>query len=329
MGRMKPFQRASVLKALREIVVWYGVSPDYTRQEMANFLEITKNAGFIISLARFCQNPNMPDFSNAHNANRLDLNLRNLILAGRRMGAGREATASVASAAQSTSQRRSPPSASLCAESIATPSTSRLTARTARSPHDENTPEMTSPKSPPERPLESAVTAGVIPLRHTLSLGGISNKVRCFADDLQCYERERELVRERERLRSEARTSSGRSTSAAAPSTMRKRKEMAVPQRSSSVSPTLRAVGYDDFTSYPGIAHGLASTYANGYAAPMDRYEHTRASMNVIQNSNQVHVEERTRTPRRKGFMQGTVSSQGKEVCVFCGERCVVYICCD
>ena len=60
---MKPYQRASVLKALREIVVWYGVSPDYTRQEMTNFLDMVRNARFIVTLAVFCQSPSMPDFS--------------------------------------------------------------------------------------------------------------------------------------------------------------------------------------------------------------------------------------------------------------------------
>ncbi|KAJ9461337.1 Kinesin-like protein unc-104 [Diplonema papillatum] len=85
LGRMKAFQRASVLKALREIVVWHGVSPDYTRQEITAYTELVANHRFLLSLARFTQSPSMPDLTAPQGTGELsDAGLRSLVAAGRR-----------------------------------------------------------------------------------------------------------------------------------------------------------------------------------------------------------------------------------------------------
>ena len=85
LGCLKTYQRASALKALREIVVWYGVSPDFARQEMTAYTELTQNAKFLILLAKFCQNPSMPDLLNTrYDVCVSDVALRPLILAARR-----------------------------------------------------------------------------------------------------------------------------------------------------------------------------------------------------------------------------------------------------
>eukprot|EP01065_Artemidia_motanka_P002460 TRINITY_DN11179_c1_g2_i1.p1 TRINITY_DN11179_c1_g2~~TRINITY_DN11179_c1_g2_i1.p1 ORF type:complete len:1629 (+),score=648.50 TRINITY_DN11179_c1_g2_i1:36-4889(+) len=88
LGAIKPFQKSAVLKAMREIVIWHGISPDFTRQHFSAYAELVANARWLLLLARICQNPNaFGDVGASRSASQdlsLDASLRGLVAAGRR-----------------------------------------------------------------------------------------------------------------------------------------------------------------------------------------------------------------------------------------------------